>query len=192
MSITSFENLQMGEIWTTFLHISETSLTTTPQQVYDGGGVASSLYLSTTGVNVDNLQVGQITFPTLEGNVNDIPVLTSSTKIEFKSIPAALSSVAPLINGDYSSPFVRVQDGIVTKVLGTGGATKLFILSTRSVEQSTPTINDIVGAVVWQNPVAGDTAYVLQKVTTTANTLSDIIIYKLTYNSDTWSIINQY
>ena len=189
----SLQGLQLRDIWTTFLHISGASITsTTPQRVYDGAGNGTTLYLTTTGAKVDNLQVGQITFPANAGNINEIPVLTTTTKVEFKSIAAVLSAAAPLVNGDFSSPSILVRNGIVSSVLATGGSTKTFILPNRLTNSPVPTTLAVVGAITWTNPTSSDTAYVLQKVNTPQGALSNLTIYKLSYSTGAWVITNQY
>jgi len=188
----SFENLPLTEIWTTFLHISGIQLTTDSQAVYDGRGTKSGLAVSTTGVSAENLQVGQITFPTTESTTNNIPVLITPTTIGFKTIVDVLSTAAPLINGTFSSPVITVSNGVVTKVTGTGGATKMFMLPNRVTTGTSPTIADIIGAIQWLNPYLNDKAFVMQKVTGTA-TLADLRIYELTYTGlNQWSLTNSY
>ena len=188
----SFNGLQMKDIWSTFLHISGQQLTNQLQPVFDGGGVQSSLSLSTTAAKVTNLEVGSITYPASGGNVNDIPVLATANSLVFRSFTSALSTAAPLSDGLYSSPNIRVTNGIIAGITGTGGSTKTFILPNRLNTESSPSLPAIIAAISWINPADNDVAIVLQKVRTPAGVIADITIYKLTYSSNTWNITTQY
>lgn len=188
----SFNGLQIKDIWTTFLHISGQQLTNQLQPVFDGSGVQSSLSLSTTAVKVTNFEAGSVTYPASGGNVNDIPVLTTANSLVFRSITNVLSTAAPLSDGLYSSPNIRVTNGIIAGIAGTGGSTKTFILPNRLNTESSPSLPAIIAAISWINPADNDVAIVLQKVRTPAGVIADITIYKLTYSSNTWNITTQY
>jgi len=188
----SFNGLQIKDIWTTFLHISGQQLTNQFQPVFDGGGVQSSLYLSTTAAKATNLEVGSISYPASGGNVNDIPVLATANSLVLRSITNVLSTAAPLSDGLYSSPNIRVTNGIIAGVVGTGGSTKTFILPNRLNTESSPDLPAIIAAISWINPTDNDVAIVLQKVRTPVGVIADITIYKLTYSSNKWNMTTQY
>jgi hypothetical protein len=170
-------NNSINDIYSTFLHISANTLTSTPQRVFDGLGNLSQLFVSTLGVGLSGtVTINNVAYPTLPGTVNQVPVVNTSGSLEFKNIQDILTStgLSNLINATYSSPSIVVENGVI-KELKNNISVKTFYM-----RRTSPTNQDIINTVVWANPVVDDIAHV--------HNLQGNTVYKLTYTSLGWQI----
>ena len=183
----------LSEVYSSFLHFPTVSASTSFQQMFDGRGTGTALFLSTTAVGViGELFYNGIRFFSIPQQTGDILVYDgTSNSIGFKSVINVLSSqgLTDSSNGVYSAPVVTVNNGVIRNIYSTGGY-KTFYIASRGVLQSTPSNSSLISAIVWIKPVTGDIADVIQKVytDTTLTTLQDLKIYRFTFDGTTWGI----
>jgi len=173
-------NNSINDIYSTFLHISASNLTSTPQRVFDGLGNLTQLFVSTVGVSLSGaVSINNVQYPTATGTINQIPAIGSTGSLEFKNLQDILNStgLSNIVNATYSAPTIVVENGII-KELKNNKSVKTFY-----IRRTSPSNQDIINAVTgdWLNPVNNDIAFV--------HNLQNNTVYKLTYSSLGWAII---
>jgi hypothetical protein len=151
----------ISDVYSSFLHLSATSLTSTFQPVFDGIGVTSPLQVSTSGLRLDgSVQINRVTYPGNKGDQGSIVYVIDSTgRLGYTSLLDLLRSdigTALPIDGVYSNPRVTITEGIVSKVQDNP------TINTFYIRNFNPTTRDYITAASedWPYPVINDVAFI--------------------------------
>lgn len=173
--------------YTSFLHLSTGTPTSTFEKVFTGVGTHIPLFLSTTGVALSgNCLINDIQYPTADSTPNSIVTSDGEGALSIASVGKVLSSIGGTqINGTYSSPALTFVDNVITAV-SQSQFSKVFIMPSRLTTEAAPTTMQFKNAISWVSPSTGDIAYVIQKLMLDSTTMKDLQILKFTFNVSDW------
>jgi hypothetical protein len=184
------ENLtgyDISDVYSSFLHLSSFSLSSTLVPVYDGVGNKSTLQLSTTSASISNLNINNISYPQSIGPIQGVVVSDGISQLSIKSIVSVLTSINANVPADgvYSSPVITIANNQISQIISSLD-NKTFFYPTRLSTQTGPSKQQLLEVVSWNSPQVGDKLNVLQKVTN-GSTLVDLAVNVFTYTSTGWS-----
>lgn len=169
----------LATVYTSFLHVSSTSASSTFEKVFDGIGNQIPILVSTTGVSLSgNVSINNMRFPTSIGSPNQLMSVDSSGNLQYRTVVDVLtsSSVSTAVNGTYSAPRITMLNGFIQSIAD-NKSIKTFFLRTSSITNQR--ILDLPQQ-NWTNPVVNDIAYVMN--------LGSNVVYKVVYTSNGWNI----
>lgn len=169
----------LADTYTSFLHVSSTSTSSSFESVFDGLGTRLPMYVSTLGVALSgNVSINNMKLPTEVGTTNQIMSVNSAGNLEYRTVVDVLtsSSVSTVANGTYSSPRITMANGFI-QTLADNTSIKTFFTRTSSI---TTTKILALPQQNWTNPVVNDIAYVMN--------LAENRAYKVVYTSSGWNL----
>lgn len=180
---------KIQDIYSSFLHLSSTNLTTNLESVFDGNGNEAPIKVSTESILLNNkvslsgtVTINDNTYPSQIGQVNNLlSVGVTPGVLSFRTLSDVLtSSVSSFIqNGTYSSPVITYHGGLPIQVFNNPSIKSFFVrdIALDNSKAITTIQTD------WPFPVEGDIARVLN--------LHDSKAYNYKYNSTTgWVVVN--
>lgn len=180
----------LSEVYSTFLHTDTTVLSSGPLPIYNGVGQKTSLSLSTSSAVVTgSFVLNNVVFPLSTGPIFSVPVMTSTDKLEYRTLNFILTSAqtVPIANGTYSSATITYANGLISSITNTG-STKTFFIASRTTNSAGPSIPTLINAIVWTSPSNGDVAFIYQKVMT-GSTMTDLTVFRFVYStSQGWEL----
>lgn len=169
----------LANVYTSFLHMSSTSASSSFEKVFDGLGNSIPIYVSTNGVSLSgNVSINSMKLPTEVGLVNQVISVNNSGNLQYRTIIDVLtsSSVSTVVDGTYSSPKITMLNGFIN-ALADNPTVKTFFTRTANI---TPQNILLIPQQNWPNPVVNDIAYVMN--------LADNNAYKIVYSAFGWNI----
>lgn len=180
----------LSEVYSTFLHTDTTILSSGPLPIYNGVGEKTSLSLSTSSAVVTgSFVLNNVVFPLSTGPIFSVPVMTSTNKLEYRTLNFILTSTqtVPIANGTYSSATITYTNGLISSITNTG-STKTFFIASRTTNSAGPSISTLINTIVWTSPSNGDVAFIYQKVMT-GSTMTDLTVFRFVYStSQGWEL----
>jgi hypothetical protein len=184
------ENLtgyDISDVYSSFLHLSTFSLSSSLVPVYDGLGNKTTLQLSTTNASLSNLAINNISYPQSIGPIQGVVVSDGVSQLSIKSIVSVLTSINANVPADgvYSSPVITIANNQISQIISSLD-NKTFFYPTRLSIQAGPSKQQLLEVVSWNSPQVGDRLNVLQKVMN-GSTLVDLAVNVFTYTLSGWS-----
>lgn len=169
----------IADIYTSLLHLSSASASSSLEAVFDGLGNSLPVYVSTIGVSLSgNVTVNNMKLPTAVGSANQIMSVNSAGNLEYRTVVDVLtsSSVSSVTDGIYSAPKITMLNGFIQSLADNTSVKTFYLRTTEITNQkilALPQQN-------WSNPVVNDIAYVFN--------LGSGIVYKVVYTGTGWNI----
>jgi hypothetical protein len=174
---------KLSSVYTSFVHLSSDSLNSNLEYVYDGAGNRTTLQVSTTSVQLSNVTINNITYPTSVGPAQGVVTSDGSSNFTVSSLASILSNINTTIPSDgvYSSPVITVEKNIVSSIVSSLD-NKTFFYPSRTSVQIGPSKEQLLSVATWNSPVNGDKLNILQKITKNG-AIHDIAINVFTYST---------
>lgn len=177
----------ISDIYSSFLHTGFASLCSEETPVYDGLGNISTLSLSTSSASLSNLKINQIEYPQSIGVAGGVVISDGVSKLSVASIASVLSTINSTVpqDGSYSAPVITIANGVISKIVSSND-NKTFFYPSRVKTVAGPSSSLLIEAIIWNNPLIGDKANVIQKVLNSDGSLNNIDINVFTYTASGW------
>ena len=110
----------ISDVYSSFLHLSTNTLTTTPQQIADGVGNLAPVLISTEGITLSgSVSIHSVQFPSPAGTQYQILRVDGDGNLEYASILDTIlleKEVTLPVDGRYSNPVITIEEGLVTQI----------------------------------------------------------------------------
>lgn len=169
----------LATAYTSFLHVSALSVSSSFEQVFDGLGNKVPMYISTTGVFLSgDVTINNMVLPKNIGTVNQIMAVNSSGNLQYRTVVDVLtsSSIANVVDGVYSSPKITMLNGFIQSLADNTSVKTFFTRDSNITNQKLVNI----AQTNWANPVVNDFAYIMNLATNTA--------YKVVFTAFGWNV----